>query len=382
MNSENQPSFLHLGVYSDLVSAARKSAPFFPWASPGPETQRLVHEALAFAPGPPIPQDVRVEKAWERDGVAGELVSWSVGYGPRTAAYFLRPLGATEPLPGLLALHDHGGYKFFGKEKIAEGPDGLPPALGPFVDSLYAGRCPATEAARRGFAVLVPDTFLWGSRKFPLETIQLAHGHEQAGTKTEVESYNAAAGPHEHTVNKYCQLLGASLAGVISFEDRVALSYLASRPEVSPESLGCFGLSGGGLRSGLMQATDERIRAAVVVGLMSTYQGLLDRNIVSHTWMFFPAEWSRHGDWPDLVGCRAPSPLLVQYDEDDALFTLEGQQAAHHRLQRHYEFAGAFANYEGQFYPGPHKFDIEMQDAAFQWLQNQLGGGRVVKGKS
>ena len=30
--------------------------------------------------------------------------------------------------------------------------------------------------------------------------------------------------------------------------------------------------------------------------------------------------------------------------------------------------------YAGQFYPGPHKFDLEMQTAAFDWLKAQLIG--------
>ena len=28
--------------------------------------------------------------------------------------------------------------------------------------------------------------------------------------------------------------------------------------------------------------------------------------------------------------------------------------------------------YTGQFYPGTHKFDLEMQSAAFDWLKQQL----------
>src|SRR4051794_33821894 len=75
------------------------------------------------------PAGARVEARWSRDGIDGEEVSWSVGYGPRTRAYLLRPAGATGPLPGVLALHGHDGYKYHGKEKIADGPAGPPPEL-------------------------------------------------------------------------------------------------------------------------------------------------------------------------------------------------------------------------------------------------------------
>jgi hypothetical protein len=66
-------------------------------------------------------------------------------------------------------------------------------------------------------------------------------------------------------------------------------------------------------------------------------------------------------------------PLLVQYDLQDDLFTETGMKDAHARLQHHYVHAGKSDAYTGQFYPGPHKFDLEMQLAAFTWLKNQFG---------
>jgi dienelactone hydrolase len=158
---------------------------------------------------------------------------------------------------------------------------------------------------------------------------------------------------------------------VVAFEDRVALNYLLSRAEVDAGNIGCIGLSGGGNRAALLNATHQAIRATVIIGLMTTYPALLDHNM-SHTWMLFPFGWSRHGDWPDIAACRAPSPLLVQYDLEDDLFTEEGMRAAHARLRGHYEKSGQPAAYVGQFYPGPHKFDLEMQSAAFGWLKEKL----------
>jgi hypothetical protein len=35
--------------------------------------------------------------------------------------------------------------------------------------------------------------------------------------------------------------------------------------------------------------------------------------------------------------------------------------------------AGKPDGYTGQFYPGAHKFDLEMQAAAFAWLKQALG---------
>ena len=366
--------FEHLGEYSDLLAAAQRSQPLFPLAEPGAATQQRVHEVLKFAPGDEQPQEVKVERRWEKDGVEGEELSWSVGYGPRTYAWLLRPAGVTGTLPGVLALHDHGGFKFYGKEKIADGPDDTPEVIAAFRNG-YGNRAFANELARRGCAVLVPDVFLWGSRKFAMQTIpaqkrDMVRQLLRDEPHDTVEEYNRATGLHEEVVEKYCHVLGTCLAAVVSYEDRVAANYLASRTDVG--QLGCVGLSGGGARSALLQATCAHIKAAVIVGMMSTYKGLLDHNIVTHTWMFFPAGWARFGDYPDLAACRAPSPLLVQFDEDDPLFTLEGMKAADERLRRLYASTGHAENYCGQFYPGPHKFDVPMQDAAFDWLLNKL----------
>jgi dienelactone hydrolase len=373
--------YRELGIYSDWVAAAGHDEGF-PVARPGLETQRLVRDALGFSALEEHPREPRLECRWERDGIEGEEVSWSVGYGPRTTAWVLKPAGAEAPLPGVLALHDHGDFKFYGKEKIAYGPE--PPAaiMTAYRDAYYGGRAFANALARAGFVVLVHDVFLWGSRKFPWESMPevvrraaetLAPPAPPFLGAGEVAVYNTAADLHEHIVEKYCRVLGTTFAGMISYEDRVAAAYLASRPDVLPERIGCIGLSGGGNRSALLAATCDRISAAVIVGMMSTYGGLLDRHVSTHTWMFFPAGWPRHGDWPDLAACRAPSPLLVQYDLDDELFTVEGMRAADERLREHYAGAGSPDAYSGEFYPGLHKFDLEMQGSAFAWLKARLG---------
>jgi len=382
-----------LGPFSDWVAAAQGQRALYPAALPGDETQRQVRAVLGFSIGAEAPGDVRVDDRWERDGLIGEAVSWSVGYGPRTEAWVLKPADApaTAKLPGVVALHDHGGFKFYGKEKIADADidasTGVSPVLAAYRARYYDGRAYANALARAGFVVLIHDTFLWGSRRFPLETMPQqvralttasrslwANNH---AVPEEIAEYNAAAAHFEHWVEKYCALLSTTLAGVVSYEDRVAVNYLRSRPDVEPAAVACIGLSGGGNRAALLQATHDALAGAVIVGLMSTYASLLDHHM-AHTWMFFPHGWARHGDWPDLAACRAPRPLLVQYDREDALFTSAGMQAAHDVLTTRYRDAGSPDAYTGQFYPGPHKFDTEMQGAAFAWLARQLGTGKRV----
>lgn len=379
-----QTKYRHLGTYSDLVEAARQHHPLYPLAKPGAETQQRVREVIGWCDRPAQPWDVQVDRRWEANGLSGEEISWWVGYGPRTKAWLFKPSGAAGALPAVLALHDHGGFKFYGREKIADGPDAPEPFIEKYHELYYGGRAWVNALAKAGFAVLVHDTFLWGSRKFPVaemrealnqpkmsaDALELARKEELL--PAEVAEYNFLAAQHEHIISKYCNLLGTGMPGVVCYEDRVALNYLRSRTDVQAENIACMGLSGGGNRSGMLMATDENLKAGVVVGLMSTYEGLLDHNVATHTWMFFPFAWGKYGDWPDLVACRAPRPLLVQYDLDDALFTQAGMKDAHDRLNRLYESVNSPKAYTGQFYPGVHKFDLAMQSVAFAWLKDQL----------
>ena len=372
----------NLGIYSGIIDEARRQGSLYPVARPGAETQAIVRAVLGWCNLPEAPRDLQTEKSWEHDGLRGEELSWDVGYGPRTRAWLIRPAGAVGSLPGVLALHDHGGFKFHGKEKIAEGEVAAPEYLRRYWRRYYGGRAWVNALAREGFAVLAHDTFLWGSRGFPFETMQqstpvriseeaVEREARENNLPKEIVAYNQLSGHHEHLVSKYCNLLGTSIPGVVAHEDRIALKVLRERPEIDAQHLACMGLSGGGGRAGLLRATAEGLKAAVIVGMMSTYEGLLDHN-VNHTWMFYPFGWARHGEWPDLAACQAPAPLLVQFDLGDELFTEAGMRAADERLRGHYEATSAPENYTGQFYPGPHKFDVEMQEAAINWLKTHL----------
>ena len=87
MNSETPDAlYAHLGSFSDLVAAARALRPLFPAAPSGLETRRRAREVLRFTVGEEQPRNVSLERNWRADGVDGEEISWSVGFGPRTRA--------------------------------------------------------------------------------------------------------------------------------------------------------------------------------------------------------------------------------------------------------------------------------------------------------
>jgi len=74
-------------------------------------------ELLAFNPSE-VPLNSRVESTEEKEGLVREEISYDMPYGPRTHGFFLYPREHQKKLPAVLALHDHGSFFYFGKEKI------------------------------------------------------------------------------------------------------------------------------------------------------------------------------------------------------------------------------------------------------------------------
>jgi dienelactone hydrolase len=312
------------------------------------------------------------------DGVEVERLRWQLPYGPPTEALFLKPVGARGPLPGVLALHDHGGLKYFGWRKIAH--DGTPvhSMMQKHQQECYQGKAWANELAKRGYAVLCHDTFPFASRRVLISDVR--HEIRWGGAadvspeepEEEVSRYNAWAGQHEHVMAKSLFCAGTTWPAIFLAEDQRALDVLCARPEVDPERVGCGGLSGGGMRTVYLGGLDERVRCAICVGLMTTWRDCLLNKSWTHTWMMYAPLLPRYLDWPELLGLRVPAPTMVLNDEQDDLFTPSEMRRADEILRQVYEKAGALDRYVCNFHPGPHKFDLKMQAEAFDWFDKWL----------
>ena len=372
-----------VGVYQELMDGvlaqggARLSYLARDWPEPEQwrtEARGKLLELLAFRPRPAA-LDARLERRFASDGLEIEEVSWAVGYGPRCQAWVLKPQGARGKLPSVLALHDHGGFKYYGKEKIAEADHAFP-LTQEHRASAYSGVPWANALAKEGFVVLVHDTFAFGSRAVPVESLSPRYQSRfrdlQPGAPEYIRAYNSFAGEHEHILAKSFFTAGTTWPGVYAYEDRRAVHYLLTRADVAPARIGCGGLSGGGLRTVLLAASDTRIRAAACVGFMSTWQDFLRDRVYTHTWMLYIPHAARYFDFPDILSLHGPRPTLVQYDEDDPLYTLQGQRDADRRLREVFTKMGAPTRSRGSFYPGPHKFDVPMQGEAFAFFKSAM----------
>jgi dienelactone hydrolase len=318
----------------------------------------------------------QVQHQFEYDGLHVEHLTWQLPYGPPTEAVFLKPATARGRLPAVLALHDHGGNKYFGWRKIAQISDDVHPLMRQHRDGYYGGVSWANELAKRGYAVLVHDAFAFASRRVRVGDVPefLAKGLEETNPESEdeIKAYNKFAGEHEHLLAKSLFCAGTTWPGVFLAEDRRALDYLAGRDDVDRERLGCAGLSGGGLRTVYLGGSDPRIACACCVGMMTTWRDYLLNKCYTHTWMIYIPGLPLDLDYPEVLGLRVPRPTLVQYDEEDSLFTLPEMKRSDAMLSQIFVKAGEADHYRGTFYGGPHKFDLEMQREAFEWFDMWL----------
>ena len=314
------------------------------------------------------------------EGVEAEILRWQLPYGPPTDAVFLKPAGATGPLPGIVALHDHGGMKYFGYRKIADDGRPLHPMLRRHRDEDYSGVAWANEVAKRGYAVLCHDTAPFASRRVrvadTLEAIHWNHAKDVSEDETpqEINAYNQWAGAHETIWAKSLCSAGSSWPALFLSDDMRAVDVLCARPEVDAARIGCAGLSGGGCRTVYLAGMDARIQVGICVGMMTTWRDYALYKAWTHTWMVWTPVIAKYLEYPEIMGLQLPKPMLVLSNNEDPLFTLTEMHRADAILRAAYDKAGAPDRYLGKFYPGPHKFDPEMQAEAWAWFDRWLKG--------
>ncbi len=372
-----------IGAYGEWAANSMQDPPRLSFRQPmfaNVDAWRPVARArfreLLLGPGGAATPVATVQHHLEFDGLSIEHLEWQLPYGPPTEALVLKPAGATGKLPGIVGLHDHGGNKYFGLRKITRMSKDPHPAMLRHQEQYYGGAAWANELARRGYVVLVHDTFTFGSRRMRLADLpaKIRNNMVEANPEAEdeIQRYNQFAGNHEHIIAKSLFSAGMTWPGVFVFDDQRALDYLASRPDVDATRIGCGGLSGGGLRTVMLTGADERIRCSCCVGMMTTWRDYLLNKCFTHTWMCYVPGLPRDLDYPEILGLGAPHPVLVLNNRQDDLFTMPEIERADRILAEVYKKAAAPDRYRASFYDGPHKFDREMQKEAFAWFDRWL----------
>jgi dienelactone hydrolase len=330
-----------------------------------------VLEHLFYAPPPIAPAPVPLRRE-DRGEYIQEDFTFQTTPDVRVPACLLIPARARRPAPAILVLHCHGGFYVWGRDKVVA-REAEHPALREYKQQLYAGKSIATELVRRGYVVLVIDMFYWGERRMLLDEDPPSYRDPRRMSDEEIAAFNRRSQQAEQLVARSLFAAGITWPGVLLWDDLRSLDYLASRPEVDAERLGCVGLSVGGYRSFVLAALDPRIRAAVAVGWMSSFGAHIRRHVVNSIGLTFHiVGLYRYLDLPDFAALIAPRSVLVINGSKDQLFPPDGVKTAFEKIEKCFAKAGVPERQQCRLYDAPHEFNLRMQSEAWEWLDRNL----------
>ena len=306
------------------------------WKDRRPELLRAVLESLGDLP-PRSPPRARVISREIRRGYTLEKVAVENG----VTALLLLSEGRKGPVPAILWLHSSTPDK---TQIIIPGTNGGEEPLGEVF-------------VRAGYAVLAPDAYWHGDRA----------GTGPSGTAESGRS-------EQEDLFKLNLWLGRTLWGMFVRDDRVALDYLCSRPEVDATRIGATGMSMGSTRAWWLAAVDERVRAVVAVACLTRYQNLIAHGeLRQHGVYYFVDGLLRHFDTEGVLALIAPRPLLALTGELDAGSPADGVRGLERAVGGTYEALKVRDRFRSVLYPGVgHAYTPEMRAEMLAWFARWL----------
>lgn len=314
-----------------------------------PELDKLRKELWQRLGGLPERCNLGLEKIEEVDlgDLVREVVRYQVEPGEWVVSYILRPKKIDKPLPGILALHEHGGKYECGKLEPAD----------LYTDDIWNTPPSALgwglELARRGYLLICPDQLCHESRNFK-----------------HVSGF-AGGAKHEQfeALSRLAQ--GKTLVGKNAYDISRALDVLVSRPDVHSERIGVMGHSGGGTNSYLACMYDPRITAAVINCGISSGLNRIDLARGSGATGTVP-EIIMLGDKASGAALMAPRAVLFFNGSEDWIMPIEGILNTYYRAKKAYYALGVPERLELAIAEGPHLFGPKRRQQGYDWFDRWL----------
>jgi dienelactone hydrolase len=260
-------------------------------------------DQLLGAPPPRVALNVEVTESVDCGPYQRDRVVFDTEATMSVPAYLLVPHARLEPAAAILAVHGHGP----GKSAICAVDEGG----GEGDDYGHA-------LASLGYVVLAPDLRGFGERADWMP-------------------------PDKY----HCDwdLVCATMAGVVPLGRNLwdlqrAIDVLERQPAVDSNRIGVAGLSYGGTCALFLAALDDRVRAAVVSGYLSSWRAAhtVPWNMCGSQVMTGQLGTIEHLDIASLV---APRPMLVESGTGDLIFPVDAARTTVDALRRVYAVLGA-----------------------------------------
>jgi dienelactone hydrolase len=210
---------------------------------------------------------------------------------------------------------------------------------------------------KRGYVVFAPDAAWYGDRA----------GQGPAGSRETTRE-------QMDSLHKYHLWFGRTLWGMFVRDDRIALDYLCTRPEVDVKRIGATGMSMGSTRSWWLAAVDDRIACAVGVACLTRYENLLKHGqLRQHGTSYFVNGLLKHFDTEAVVSLIAPRPVLFLTGDLDAGSPADGIAVIEKKVGGLFASVGASEKFKSIRYPEiGHTYTPEMRKEMLGWFERWL----------
>lgn len=289
------------------------------------ETRKLLEKCLGLYPHPPKTDlKARITGTIERQGYRIEKLRYESRPGVLVTAHLYLPsAGGQSPL----VLHPHGHWAY--KKST------------PWVQARAIG------LAHLGMASLVIDS---------------------PGFTDEPDEFNERKAMGSH--NDPFLVMGAPVTGQYVWDIVRGLDYCEKRPDIDASRVGITGESGGGLAAMYAFAFDIRIKAAVPVCYASSLASRANNGCLCN---HVPGV-AELGDRADILGLRAPDPIMLIGASDDPEFPPEGMRKTYDKLRQLYRHYRAEDKLRLEIIEAKHDYNRRMREAMYAFFCQHLKG--------
>jgi dienelactone hydrolase len=194
----------------------------------------------------------------------------------------------------------------------------------------------ALQVAEAGMAAVAIEPMGFGCRRDPLNARQgLSH-----------KACEPTAGG--------ALLLGETIIGWRVWDVMRTIDYIATRPELDANRVGCMGISGGGTAALFSAALEPRIRVAMVSGYLNTFRDSIGS--LAHCVDNYVPGILNWAEMHDIAGLIAPRPLFVESGEQDDIFPIAASRESFTQVRSVYGVFQAADRVEQEVFPAEHSF--------------------------
>ena len=170
--------------------------------------------------------------------------------------------------------------------------------------------------------------------------------------------------------------LGIPLMGMQMLDNQRAIDLLQSLPYVDPNRIGATGASGGGNQTWWLTALDERIKAAVPVVSVGTFESyIMNSNCVCE----LHPKGLIHMEKADIMASIAPRAIkiLTALQDGNAAFNVQEMLKTYGSAKKSYDKVGCGEHFVYELFDEKHDYTKEMQLSMLEWFNQYLKEGTI-----